>query len=276
MMEESKNRKADRMGTAADSGPSWDVDADDLLDAAFDQRIHDAYESVGLSAEAEDRILSALLAAQAERDALDRSETADRTVAVKNPAFADGPDAQSDVIPFRKRPRIPALIPIAASLLLAFVIGRAVIPGPSAAPSNDSTAPAQTQDAAEIPGSSVGDKSAEENEASESANASEAPQASMPGEASFIVDGEEEFSIRSARFDDGRIADIVFEDDAPVVIAPEFAGESLGRGCLLDSMGGESLPVEFFACDSDLYDEDAFCLIRADGDSTFYLARIAV
>lgn len=272
MMEDARDSMAE--------GFRADADGELERDSAFDQRIHDAYGSVELSPESEARILSALLAAQAARDAEPAAEPSSEPTVEPGPAIEPDPvvDSEPDAIPFRKRSRAGALIPIAASLLLAFVIGRAVLPSRSASPAGDSAAPAQTQQdsSKESGGSEEGEAiaDAEPADAAEPSQNAATPGTGYAGETALSVDVSEE-AIRSARFDDGRLVDFVFENGAPVVVESDGAGRSLGTGHLLDPSGAEGVRVEFFACDPYPYASDGFCLIRIEDDSAYYLARIA-
>ena len=220
----------------------------------FDQRVHDAYEGVKLSAEAEERILGKLLEAQAARDAEQQA-----------------PAAPAEIVELRPRRRswLAIALPAAACLALAFVLGREALSG--------SFAPMQAADAEKT-----------SYEAAEAASEEEAPESFIAEEAAVSHDegmsgaaAAEDGSLPlQARLDDGRLLDLL-HDGSRIELAPEHVGEAAGEGWLLDYQGAELAPCEAFALAESSAedfaldgDPDSYLAVRIEADDSFYLARI--
>lgn len=88
------------------------ADTDELLD----QQIHDAFERIELSEEAQDRMLAKLLEAQGERAV---------AMGEPQPATSQEADSSIDVVPFTpRRPWHRVVLPLAAVLVAALVVVR--------------------------------------------------------------------------------------------------------------------------------------------------------
>lgn len=230
-----------------------DMSMRDGEDAAFGQRIHDAYESVELSPDAEARILDKLLAAQAERRVEEPTEPA---------AAAEAP-AAAEVLPLprtRKRSLAQIALPLAACLaLIAIIGGRALFP--------DSPA------ASDAGGAPMEEKAADKPLTFESA---QAPEADAAAAAPEIRDAEIEFDngvkVRLVRVSDEEYP-APQEDGVLYEVPAKFADERLGEGTLVN--GGAAVLYSFDDADVwlGLVKGGGYYIVYLEAADAYYLAE---
>ena len=240
---------------------------DDLLDEGMDdglgERIHDAYEHVSLSPEAEERILGALLAAQAARQ--EGEASAPETVPSPAPAeILPGPVSR------RKSP-LRFVLPAAACLVLAFLAGRAVMGGKS--PQAAYEAASMVQEApAEM--DSMDGGVAEEAPELEYAAEDKAAGATEDLADAEMEESAEDVSAAHVMLDDGTMYDLVVEDGALVEVEAALAGEPVGAGEAWD-LDGTSMGVCEVLTPVDGSGLAGYWLVRPDGMDVCYLADLA-
>lgn len=223
----------------------------DLPDEAFDGRIHDAYESVSLSPEAEGRILAALLEAQASRE-----QEAPRLAEV-----LPGPAS-------RRRPRLAIALSAAACLALAFVAGRAALVGGardsalSATLATEEAAVAEDYDEGAVP-----DQAAETTgEAFAAAEALDSTEESL--DSSAVVTGA------YVALEDGTTYALATEGGALVEAGPEVVGEPVGSGEAFSADGTFLWGCELFA-PADGSGLAGYLVACPDGTNLCYLVDLA-
>lgn len=231
---------------------------------ALDQRVHDAYEQVSLSPEAEERILGALLAAQAARgeDAdVDAAGQSDEAEAVEPAEILPGPAA-------RRRPPLAIVLPAAACLVLAVIVGRAALGGiDRAADAAMTTEAVQEEAALEYEATAVDAGGYAEDKAAND----EVPLAS-----DAAADAAEESLAVATRvvLDTGEEHDLVYEDGVLVEVGPEVVGDTAGSGEAYSADGTFSWGCELF------YPMDetglaGFLVACPDGTNLYYLVDLA-
>lgn len=213
---------------------------------ALSARIHDAYESVELSPEAQDRILGALLEAQAAREETPAAQVAAAKV-VELP---------------RRRSWLSIALPAAACLALAFVVGRGVLTGELAS-TNDYAAEAVAQNEKADSYEAISEEAAPAEAAAEAAEGETAPAAAYDA-----LDAE---LPALALLDNGTVLDLDPYGGGIVLADASVAGDLLGQGVLLSAAGEELGPCEAFALRDG---SEELRLVSADGGEAFYLARI--
>ena len=213
---------------------------------AFDARIHDAYESVELSPEAHERILGALLDAQAAREEAPVAQVAAAKV-VELP---------------RRRSWLSIALPAAACLALAFVVGRGVLSGELASTS-DYAAEAVAQNEKADSYEAVSEEAAPAAAEAEAAESGAAPDAAYDA-----LDTE---LPALALLDDGTVLDLDPYGGGIVRADASVAGDPLGQGVLLSAAGEELGPCEAFALNDG---SEELRLVSVDGGEAFYLARV--
>jgi len=223
----------------------------DLPDEAFDGRIHDAYESVSLSPEAEGRILAALLEAQASHE-----QEAPRPAEV-----LPGPAS-------RRRPRLAIALSAAACLALAFVAGRAALVGGardsalSATLATEEAAVAEDYDESAVP-----DQAAETTgEAFAAAEALDSTEESL--DSSAVVTGA------YVALEDGTTYALATEGGALVEAGPEVVGEPVGSGEAFSADGTFLWGCELFA-PADGSGLAGYLVACPDGTNLCYLVDLA-
>ena len=240
---------------------------DDLLDEGMDdglgERIHDAYEHVSLSPEAEERILGALLAAQAARQ--EGEAPAPETVPSPAPAeILPGPVSR------RKSP-LRFVLPAAACLVLAFLAGRAVIGDKASQVAYEAAATVQE---APAEANSMDAGAAEEAFELEYAAEDKAAGASEDLADVEMEESAEDVSAAYVMLDDGTMYDLVVEDDALVEVEAALAGEPVGTGEAWD-LDGTSMGVCEAFTPVDGSGLAGYWLVRPDGMDVCYLADLA-
>ena len=230
----------------------------DLPDEAFDRRIHDAYESVSLSPEAEGRILAALLEAQASRE-----QEAPRPAEV-----LPGPAS-------RRRPRLAIALSAAACLALAFVAGRAALVGgvrdgalsATLATEEAAVSVSETDGAAEAPAEGAApydayDAGAAAEDREESVAVGESLDSLAVVTGAYVV------------LEDGTTFALATEGGALVEVGPEVVGERAGSGEAFSADGTFLWGCELFA-PADGSGLAGYLVACPDGTNLCYLVDLA-
>ncbi len=231
----------------------------------FDQRIHDAYETVELSAEAQDRMLASLLTAQdARRDALPDAGALQELPAEQ--------PHEAEVIALPRRSRKAAiLLPMAAVLLVALVIARVTLLGNSntAETATFSSSAHTSEKAAESAGAAanevVYEDAAEGMVYEDAAEEMESLVASpMADEASQGQPLAELYA--TVTLVDGTSLTTLVDGSAPTEADASQIGERLGEATAT-SAAGDQISCEVFS----LVDGSRSYAVRYMGDSRFWL-----
>lgn len=238
----------------------------------FDQHIHDAYERVELSGDAQERMLAALLAAQAER-AEAAAKPAERIAPVAAPtatqeeteqeARADGEPAQVELTAVPRRRRVlPAWAALAAALLVATIVVRVsgVMDGWGSGSADSAAAPAES--AATDEGVSYDAESLEDKE-NRSISEEMAPQTDADVTSAEPTAVELYPSITLA---DGTHLTALEDSLYPRELDASQVGDSLGEATATSFDPGKEVTCEVFA----LVDDSTAFAVRYPGEDTYW------
>ena len=230
----------------------------------FDQQIHDAFDKVELSEEAQDRMLAILLAAQ------------ERTQVREVPADAEPSEAaarvaepgEAEVIPVPPR-RMPwqRWLPLAAVLVLAIVVVRVTSLGGKAA--SEQSVGAAAADSAVAPGESA--KSLGEAEESATANELASPTA-YDAEAEDVDELESTWPVGLVEtypritLEDGTVLTALRDAQFVDEVDSERVGELVATGTATPFDATESVPCEVYR----LLNEDDAYAVRYEDEETFW------
>lgn len=230
----------------------------------FDQQIHDAFDRIELSEEAQGRMLANLLAAQ------ERMQAREVPADVEPPVVAekDSDPGEAEVIPVPPR-RMPwqRWLPLAAVLVLAVVVVRVTSLGGMA--SSEQSAGATAADSAIVPGDSA--KSMGEAEESATADELAAPTA-YDAEADAIAELEPNWPVGLVEthpritLEDGTVLTALRDAQFLDEVDSERVGELVATGAATPFDATESVPCEVYR----LLNEDDAYAVRYEGEETFW------
>lgn len=237
----------------------------------FDQQIHDAYEQVSLSDEAQERMLAQLLAAQQRSEQPEGADHEARAVAA---ATTQPRSAEADVVPFaaHKRKR-RSWLPIAASIVVALVVvgsAATIALGPSGA-ENSNTTLAVSEKVAESVGSVDAAGAEQEDAVSEEsapldAGSEAATEETLAAESDYAETLQAVDLYPSITLEDGTRFTALVEGMYTTQIEPDVVGEQVGVGAATPFDAPDSIGCTVYR----LTDDPEGFAVRYDGEDTYW------